>query len=440
MAIGTAQAAQKTWNNTGTNFNAAGSWTPSGAPGTGDVGLFNTTPTNQPNVTSSLTIAGLLFTSAGSSGYDLTSSSTATVLGLNGTSTSGSNGSSTGTAAAIRNDNTSGTETVDAPISLAASTGISTMFQDANDGSTIVLNGVISETGGARSLSLKNGTFQLNNANTYTGGTSIDAAGTNLIVGNDTALGTGTFTNNSASTFQAGTGARTLANDVVLAGNMTINGGFAVRFNGSFTSSGSSSRTLTVSNTGGATLAGNIFLQEAAASGRTFIVNGSSAVNMTGVVANGGVGSAGLRYSGTDVLTLSNSNTYSGGTSITVAGGTIVAAKDGALGSGNISLTTTASVTLTLQGGATNNYIADSANLSLITGNTVNLNFTGTPDTIAQLIVNGSSAAAGTYGAGDFPELFGTGQLTVLGIPEPATWMLMGVGLLLGAQRLRRKS
>ena len=35
--------------------------------------------------------------------------------------------------------------------------------------------------------------------------------------------------------------------------------------------------------------------------------------------------------------------------------------------------------------------------------------------------------------------LFGTGTLTVTGIPELATWMLMGVGLLLGAQRLRRK-
>lgn len=29
---------------------------------------------------------------------------------------------------------------------------------------------------------------------------------------------------------------------------------------------------------------------------------------------------------------------------------------------------------------------------------------------------------------------------TTTGVPEPATWMLMGVGLLLGAQRLRRKA
>ena len=122
-----------------------------------------------------------------------------------------------------------------------------------------------------------------------------------------------------------------------------------------------------------------------------------------------------------------------------MSGGTTIATSNGAFGSGNVSLTA-GSVTLTLQGGTNPNYIADFANLSIFDmTDAVNLNYTGT-ETVQQLIVNGVQQAAGVYGAGDLPELFGTGTLTVIGIPEPATWMLMGIGLLLGAQRLRRRS
>ena len=42
------------------------------------------------------------------------------------------------------------------------------------------------------------------------------------------------------------------------------------------------------------------------------------------------------------------------------------------------------------------------------------------------------------YGAGDIPELAGTGNLFVL-VPEPSTYILFGLGALAGLQRLRRK-
>ena len=447
LASQSAQAAARTWGNTATDFNTGTSWAGGIAPGTGDVGLFSAASVTQPNLSASLTIAGLRF-SAGTSGYDLTSSGGA-VLTLAGTSTTGSGGTSTASASAFRNDNTTGTTTIDAALNLAPSTLLSTIFQDAADGSTLILNGAIGETGSV-ALSLKNGTIELNGVNTYSGGASIDAAGTTVVVGTNSALGSGTFTNSATSTLQAGGGARTLANNTVLGGNMTISGSNAFTFNGSFTSSGSSSRTLTVSNTGGTTLAGNVFLADDNVTvGRIFIINGSAATTISGVIANNNAGNtvaAGLRYSGTSTLTLSNTNTYSGGTAITVAGGAITATKDGALGSGNVSLATTGSVTLTLQGGATNNYISDFANLILITGNTVNLNFTGTDDTIGQLIVSGASQAAGEYGAvgsgapNELALLFGTGRLNVIGIPEPATTVLIGLGFLIGAQRLRRKT
>ena len=76
----------------------------------------------------------------------------------------------------------------------------------------------------------------------------------------------------------------------------------------------------------------------------------------------------------------------------------MVANTDGSLGTGNISLSA-ASVTLTLQGGATHNYIADTATLNIgFTNDTVNLAFSGT-DTIKVLVINGVTQANGTWGS-----------------------------------------
>ncbi|MEY2538907.1 MAG: hypothetical protein QOG67_2647 [Verrucomicrobiota bacterium] len=438
MTIGTAQAALKTWNNTGTDFNAAGSWT-GGSPSGNNVASFNAAAVTQPKLSSPVSVSGLFFSGTGSSGYDITNTTTE-ALTLTGTSTSGSSGTSDSSAAAIRNEISSGTNTIDVPLVLSSTSGTSTFVQSG--AGTLVVNGAIS--GNALSLRGGAGVIQLNGVNSFAAA-SIDTAGETLVIGNNSALGAGTFTINSTSTIQAGGGSRIIPNAVVLAGNTTISGVNAITFNGSVTSSGSNSRTLTVSNTGGATLAGNVFLQEAAATGRTFTILGTSAVNITGVVTDGGTGPALLKYTGSNVLTLNNTNTYSGGTQETISGSTIVANHDGALGSGNISLTA-ATVTLTLQNGAVNNYIANSANLSLLNTDTVNLNYNGT-DTIGELIINNVAQAIGTYGAvgsgamNELPEFMGTGFLNVTAsIPEPATWMLMGVGLLLGAQRLRRKS
>ncbi len=76
----------------------------------------------------------------------------------------------------------------------------------------------------------------------------------------------------------------------------------------------------------------------------------------------------------------------------------MVANTDGSLGTGNISLSA-ASVTLILQNGATNNYIADTATLNIgFTNDTVNLAYSGT-DTIKALVINGVTQANGTWGS-----------------------------------------
>lgn len=175
-----AYAANRTWNNTAADFNTAGSWT-GGVPGSGDVALFNAARTTNPNLSGSLTIQQLNFSTTTASGYNLTSSSTIIKLTLTNTGT--------GAGSAINSDITSGTNTISAPIVLCAASGAQ-VFNQANGG-TLIVSGVVSSTN-TIALSLRGtGIIQLNGANSYSGRASIDTANATLVLGNDSALGTG---------------------------------------------------------------------------------------------------------------------------------------------------------------------------------------------------------------------------------------------------------
>ena len=137
---------------------------------------------------------------------------------------------------------------------------------------------------------------------------------------------------------------------------------------------------------------------------------------------SGGTGGS-LTKIGTGTLTLSGANTYTGGTLINT--GTLQASHDGALGGGNVSVTASGAI-LRLQIGATNNYIADAATLSIVSGSTVDLNFIGVPDTVLSLIVDGVVQPAGLYGSAasgapnQLPEFAGPGEILVTtSIPTP---------------------
>ncbi|MFZ3377649.1 MAG: autotransporter-associated beta strand repeat-containing protein, partial [Chthoniobacterales bacterium] len=176
-----AQAANRNWQNTGTDFNDPNNWT-GGVPGPNDVARFNSAMGMQPNLSASLTIRELNFSNAASSGYDLTSN---TGIQLTLTSTS------TGGTSAINAVNTSGTNIIDAPIVLGAAANSTQTFTQGIGG-TLVVNGVISNTNNV-TLSLDGGgIIQLGGANTYTGGTTLNAG--TLNINNASALGTGTFT------------------------------------------------------------------------------------------------------------------------------------------------------------------------------------------------------------------------------------------------------
>ncbi len=140
---------------------------------------------------------------------------------------------------------------------------------------------------------------------------------------------------------------------------------------------------------------GNVFL------GAKNLSVGGNAVGFEGVIQDGGeAGGAGgsLTKIGAETLFLYNTNTYSGGT--VVNGGALYAVHDHALGSGNVTAVMPGT-TLAFQPseiGASNDYIADTATLSIVSSATINLIYDGT-DTIGVLILDGMVQPPGLYGA-----------------------------------------
>lgn len=118
---------------------------------------------------------------------------------------------------------------------------------------------------------------------------------------------------------------------------------------------------------------------------------------------------------GAGTLSLTNANTYTGGT--TVSGGTLLAAHNSALATGDVSVG--AGATLQLQNGATNNYIFDGAALRIVTNSIVNLNYSGTPDVVGSLFLNGVSQIPGVWGGPtsgaphQLPQFTGPGTILV---------------------------
>ena len=135
----------------------------------------------------------------------------------------------------------------------------------------------------------------------------------------------------------------------------------------------------------------------------TLGVAGGAAVTLEGVIA----GASGLNKAGAGVLTLTGTNTYTGGTRINA--GTLAIAASGALGAGDLTVADGAVCQLGNPGGA----LDDSARVILTGKGKLNI-AAGVVEKVAGLGVNGSAQPAGRYSAATHPDIItGDGVLVV---------------------------
>ena len=266
----------------------------------------------------------------------------------------------------------SGKVAVDGTSSLAISGVIQDQVSPSAVASSIEKNGV--------------GTLVLSGANTYTGGTVLNAG--TIAVANNAALGTGSLAMANGTTLQANA-AVNLANNVGLTGNSTINtNGNNMGLSGNITGNGGFAKigdgTLTLSGTnsysGGTTVStGTLVGTTSSIQGNVVnnaIVNFSQSTN--GAYAGVMSGSGSVVKDGAGAVTISNTNTYTGDTSInagsliltgSTTSNTSIAAGANLQGSGvvNGNVINSGSITPSFNGAPTNltingNYIGNGGN------------------------------------------------------------------------------
>ncbi len=194
---------------------------------------------------------------------------------------------------------------------------------DVTDDATLELNtgGTFDNAIGGSGNVVKSGadTLTLSGSNSYTGGTTI--SGGTLVASNVEALGTGDVTNNA--TLELNTGGDFI-NNIGGTGRVEKSGDDTLTLSGSNTYTGG-----TLIN-GGTLVASNV---EALGTGDV-TDNATLALNTGGTFDNAISGSGQVVKSGDETLTLSGTNSYTGGT--TISGGTLVATNVEALGSGDV--------------------------------------------------------------------------------------------------------
>jgi autotransporter-associated beta strand protein len=178
----------------------------------------------------------------------------------------------------------------------------------------ILSSGIISGTGDLQKYGTNS--LTLSGANTYSGGTWINAGALGL--GNDAALSTGTLTVNGSTAELFASGTRSVSNNVSLRSNLAITGTDNLTLSGSITNYGANN-TITVNNTGTTTLSGAVKLSESNTA-RTLTLDGTGNATISGIIENGGTGAGNLVKNGTGTLTLSGANNYTGTTTVNDGG------------------------------------------------------------------------------------------------------------------------
>jgi autotransporter-associated beta strand protein len=226
---------------------------------------------------------------------------------------------------------------------------------------TTVVNSLIYETGGL--VKSDGGTVRLNNANTYSGGTTLNAG--TIQLGTNNALGSGTVTINGGA-FEAFGAARSLTNALTINNSFAINGTNDLTFNRTGTSTLASNATITVTNGINATfsathsLGGSGTLTKDGAGTLTLLATNNTYTG--GIVVN--AGTLQTTNVGTTTLGGTGTGTYFGtGTNLTVNGGTLLVSS-----TSNNAITIASGGTVQVNGGlfaVTNNNAGTSADFNL---------------------------------------------------------------------------
>jgi outer membrane autotransporter protein len=223
------------------------------------------------------------------------------------------------------------------------------------DGSASTSYGGIITSSGGDLTKAGSGTLTLTGANTYTGGTDLDAGA--IAVGNNSALGSGPLNMAAGTTLQAASGV-SLGNAIVLAGSDTVDtNGNAMTLSGVISGAGS----LTKIGSGTLTLSGtNIYAGGTTVSAGTLALTGSIAGNATvntGATLSGtGTVGGGLTVSGTIAPGSGSFGTLSVGGAYTQNAGSTYTVKVNAAGA-NDRISVTGGATL---GGGTVSVLAAS--------------------------------------------------------------------------------
>lgn len=291
------------WSTSSTGTNATAGWTSGGtaifSAGTNVIGVYTV------NVSGNQTAAGITFQAG-----------TVTLSGGTVTLTGGAKITVSSGLAAIINS------------ALAGTAGLT----KAGSG-TLTLNGNNTFFG---NLTNSAGTLILTSSNNYAGVTLL-SSGT-IDIGNQSALGHSTL-NLAGGTLQAFNTDESFGNDVDLSANATIGGSNNLTFLGNFLQQ-SGNRTLTVNNTALTTFGGSMFTLGDSNVTRTLTLNVSSSSGgllISGVIQDGSSVPENLTKSGSGILTLTCSNTFTG--NLNFNGGTLILGSDSAVGQGILEFT-----------------------------------------------------------------------------------------------------
>ncbi|HSH92838.1 MAG TPA: autotransporter-associated beta strand repeat-containing protein [Roseimicrobium sp.] len=293
----------------------------------------------------------------------------------------------------------------------------------AASGNTFTLDQALNATSALTKLGA--GTLELTGANNYSGTTTVTTgtlklSGTNNTAGltsigtatvqlnnstaNNGGLASGGITTNNSAINNLVSGLSLAATNTFLINGTTTFSGLGLTLNGAVTSSGVKQITNNASSL--LTLAGNVYLSsDTTTTGRILTISGGGNTLISGVVANNSTGSgvaAGLTFGNTGTTTLSNTNTYTGVTTIGVVNAAIVSVStigDGGV-AGNLGAAGNAASNLVFNGGSAvvsaASLLYTGATASTDRGFTINAGTFGgfnISNALTNLTVSGSAAA-----------------------------------------------